>query len=447
MNPRWETLAQFQYIQSINLCIEQCKDSQPGLYSYPKTNLPELSDNYIVHHNENNNSLSYNSVPYKFALFLTEQICSGTAILQNMRTDSELSLGERFKLIRSVGEEIITEDELRKLLGSNKEIIAYDGFEPSGKIHIAQGLLRAININKMTKAGCKFKVLVADWHAWANHKMGGDLKKIQNVGKYFIEVWKASGMELDFVEFVWASDLVKKEEYWNTVMKIAVKNNLPRIIRTVQIMGREETETLTASQIIYPLMQATDIFILKANITQLGMDQRKVNMLAREVAVALGYEKPVVVSHHMLLGLQPPEDTAESLVDRTIRLKMSKSKPDSAIFMTDTNDDIKRKILKAWCPAGIAEENPVLEYCKYIVFEKTDRMDIKRAEKHGGDINFNSYAQLEKAYVQKDLFPLDIKNSLIKYLIEFLQPVREHFETNQEAKKLKELVESYKVTR
>src|SRR3970282_1633289 len=101
---------------------------------------------------------------------------------------------ERLRLIRQVGEEIVTEEELKALLNEKKHPVAYDGFEPSGKIHIAQGILRAININKNAKAGCKFKMLVADWHGWANNKMGGDLEKIQTVGKYFIETWKACDM-------------------------------------------------------------------------------------------------------------------------------------------------------------------------------------------------------------------------------------------------------------
>ena len=110
---------------------------------------------------------------------------------------------EKLNLINQVGEEITTQSELRSLLEKEKDLVAYDGFEPSGQIHIAQGILRAINVNKMIKAGVKFKMLVADWHAMANNKMGGDLTKIQTVGKYFIEVWKACGVDLNNVEFVW----------------------------------------------------------------------------------------------------------------------------------------------------------------------------------------------------------------------------------------------------
>ena len=70
-------------------------------------------------------------------------------------------------------------------------IVAYDGFEPSGRMHIAQGVMKALNVNKLTKSGVHFKFWVADWFAQLNNKMGGDLKKIQVVGKYLVEIWRA----------------------------------------------------------------------------------------------------------------------------------------------------------------------------------------------------------------------------------------------------------------
>ena len=119
---------------------------------------------------------------------------------------------KRLALIKEVGQEIVTEEELHELLSAKSHFVAYDGFEPSGNIHIAQGIMRSINVNKMAKAGAKFKMLVADWHAWANNKLDGNLDNIQTTGKYMIEVWKACGMDLDNVEFVWANELVKNED-------------------------------------------------------------------------------------------------------------------------------------------------------------------------------------------------------------------------------------------
>ena len=52
----------------------------------------------------------------------------------------ELTLDEKMSLLKEVGEEIINEKELREMiqrkLDNNEDIFAYDGFEPSGNIHI-----------------------------------------------------------------------------------------------------------------------------------------------------------------------------------------------------------------------------------------------------------------------------------------------------------------------
>lgn len=361
---------------------------------------------------------------------------------------SQLSIDERLNLIKQVGEEIVSEDELRKLLESGEDLIAYDGFEPSGQIHIAQGILRAINVNKMIKAGVRFKMWVADWHAMANNKMGGDLEKIKIVGKYFIEVWRASGMDLDNVEFMWASDMAKNPDYWKLVVQVGKTNVLKRFIRTAEMMGREESlDKLTGANIIYSCMQVADIFMLGAKITQLGMDQRKLNMLAREVGPQLGFWKPVVVSHHMLMGLSKPVSQTEDKLQKTIELKMSKSKPDTAIFMTDTHEDIKRKINKAYCLEGDVTENPVLEYYKYILFEKYPQIVVDRPEQFGGPVILNSYENLERLFAEKKIHPLDIKQTAVHLLNQLLEPVRKHFETDDHAKDLLRQVKSFHVTR
>jgi tyrosyl-tRNA synthetase len=49
-------------------------------------------------------------------------------------------------------------------------------------------------------------------------------------------------------------------------------------------------------------MQCTDIFFLDVDICQLGIDQRKVNMLAIEMAEQ-SRDKPIIVSHGMISGL------------------------------------------------------------------------------------------------------------------------------------------------
>jgi len=358
-----------------------------------------------------------------------------------------MNIDERVALIRQVGEEILTEEELRELLSRKKSPVAYDGFEPSGRIHIAQGLLRAINVNKMTKAGVTFTMLVADWHAWLNNKLGGDLDKIKTVGEYFVEVWKACGMDLDNVKFVNCSDFVNDSEYWKKVVLIAKNTTINRMQRCGQIMGRAEGEMQYTAQLLYPAMQAADIFHLNVDICQLGMDQRKVNILARELAPKLGWHKPVAVHHHMLMGLQQPAASTEGdKAERTIALKMSKSNPDSAIFMTDSEKEVERKISNAYCPAKQVEENPILEYCKHIIFELQKELVIARPEKFGGELRIAGYEALAKLFAEGKLHPMDLKKAVGAAINEHLEPVRKHFSKGKAAKLL-EHVQGFDVTR
>jgi tyrosyl-tRNA synthetase len=356
-----------------------------------------------------------------------------------------LTLDEKIALLEEVGEEIIELDELREIIkwkvDHNEEIYAYDGFEPSGNIHIAQGLLRAINVNKITKAGIHFKFLVADWHAAANKKFGGNLEVIKKVGDFYIEVWKVCGMDLSKIHFIYASDLVKEDTYWELVLKIGIETTLKRVKRCTQIMGRSESDKLYASQILYPLMQCADIFYLPADVCQLGLDQRKVNMLAREVAKKLNKPKPVAIHHHMLMGLNKPPSSELTGIDKAIKIKMSKSDPSSSIFMLDSPEDVKRKINKAYCPPRQIKENPVLEYCKYIIFELIDSLQVDRPEKYGGDISYNSYEELEKDYGEGKLNPPDLKLAVVKYINQFLAPVINHFNEDEHAKQLYQFVQ------
>jgi len=181
---------------------------------------------------------------------------------------STLPLDERYRMCCEVGEEILKESELMELLKKKDLFRCYDGFEPSGRMHIAQGIMKATNVNKITSAGGIFIFWVADWFALLNNKMGGDLHKIQVVGRYFVEVWKAAGMNLNNVQFLWASEEINKrpDEYWSIVMDIARKNNVTRIKKCSQIMGRADGDDMPSAQIMYPCMQCADIFFLKADV-------------------------------------------------------------------------------------------------------------------------------------------------------------------------------------
>ena len=348
---------------------------------------------------------------------------------------SDVNVNPNLTSILSIGEEVVNKEELNNLLNHKPDIVAYDGFEPSGRMHLAQGLLRAHNVNKFTNANIKFKFWVADWFALMNLKLGGDLKKIQNAGKLMIETWKACGMNLDNVEFIWSSEEINKrsDEYWKLVLDIATNFNLTRIKKCTQIMGRDESDDLAASQIFYPVMQAADVFFLNVDICSLGMDQRKVNMLCREYSKKSKRKfPPVIISHHMVMGLDGSD-------------KMSKSNPDNAIFMDDSEQEVKRKIKKAFCKPKEIEGNPLLDWTKWILFPILDKIIIPEDEKWGTPERvYESYVELENDYIDEKVHPNDLKKSMVNHINQLLEPVRKHFEENKEAKNILKLVKSYK---
>ncbi|KAI3742296.1 hypothetical protein L1987_59976 [Smallanthus sonchifolius] len=351
-----------------------------------------------------------------------------------------MSVEEKFRIVRSVGEECIQEEELLNLLTKKPQPICYDGFEPSGRMHIAQGVMKTLSVNKLTSAGCKVKIWIADWFAFLNDKMDGDLEKIQTVGHYLIEIWKAAGMNLEGgqVEFLWSSEEInsRPHEYWPLVMDIARRNNLSRIIRCGQAMGRDERDELSAAQIFYPCMQCADIFFLKADICQLGMDQRKVNVLAREYCDDIKRKnKPIILSHHMLPGLKKGQE------------KMSKSDPSSAIFMEDEEAEVILKINNAYCPPNVVDKNPCLEYIKYIVFPWFNEFKVERKAENRGETIFTSLEELIADYEKGDLQPTDLQPALSKALNRILQPVRDHFKNDKNAKDLFQRVKDFKVTK
>jgi len=357
----------------------------------------------------------------------------------------------KLELIRGAVEEIITLEELREVLETKEHPVAYDGFEPSGLAHLPFGVFRPLLLEQLLKAGIRFKLYLADWFAWINNKMGGDLEKIRRVGEYFIEVWRAAGVDLNKVEIVWASDLVKRAEYWKRVILIAKHCTVARAERALTIMGRKRGEMKEVAQYFYPMMQVADIFELNVDICQLGLDQRRAGMLAREIGEKLGWGKPVVASHHMLMGLEgrkQPEGYEESAeMDVAIASKMSKSKPESCIYVHDSKEEIFRKLLKAYCPPKETENNPVLDYAKHLVFRKFPSVVVRREARYGGDTEFASYEELESAYRKGELHPLDLKRAVAEYLDEMISPIRKHFETDEKAKELYEFVKSQRVTR
>lgn len=351
-----------------------------------------------------------------------------------------MDIESRVDLIARNSLEIITREDAVSALQSFSSPKGYIGVEPSGLFHL--GWLIWVNkFRDMMEAGINMTLLEATWHAWINDKFGGDLKKIHACAKYIEHSLTALGIDLTKVNVVKADELVEDKEYWEGVLRTAKQLSLSRIKRAVTIMGRKEDEAaIDFSKLIYPCMQVEDIFYLDLEFCLGGMDQRRAHVLAREVAEANSIKKPVAVHTPLLSALQGGGrmdvfGDEEGMID----MKMSKSKPDTCIFIHDSPDQIRSKIASAYCPPKAVEMNPVLDIAKYILMWDKP-LELSRPAKYGGNISFERPNELVEAYRAGLVHPLDLKNGVSEGLISLLDPVRRYFSSNSEASELLRLL-------
>ncbi len=338
-----------------------------------------------------------------------------------------MDIDDKLKLITRNLAEVVTLEELKQKLESGEKLKGYIGYEPSGLMHVGW-LVWVFKVKDLVDAGINFNILEATWHAYINDKLGGDMNLIRASTRIIRLSMEALGIPVEKINFLDAEDLASDKEYWSLVIRVAKKNSLARIKRALTIMGRKSSEAeIDASKLIYPAMQVADIFYMDLDIALGGMDQRKAHMLARDTAEKLGVKKPVALHTPIISSLRGAGrmDSSKEIDDILADVKMSKSKPESTIFLHDTPEEIRRKIKKAYCPARQVDLNPIIEINKYILFAQDGfELVVERPEKYGGTIVYSSIESLIKEFQEGKLHPADLKKATAEALIELLEPVR-----------------------
>ncbi len=370
-------------------------------------------------------------------------------------------VGARLALVERNTAELLTRDEIAASLASGRTIQHYIGFEISGLIHLGSGLVSMGKVRDFMEAGITCRVFLADWHTWINDKLDGNLDTIRRFAtSYFAQGMKASllaaGGDPSRLEIVLASDLYRStSDYWAGVVEVAKHTSLARMQRSITILGRSEGDSVDFAKLMYPAMQAADIFAQGVTLAHAGMDQRKAHVIARDTALHLKVQrlvdengasvKPAAVHHPLLQGLRkpavwpvPPGQEKNAMTS----MKMSKSDAGSAIFIHDTPDQIRRKVAKAFCPPEpeYVAFNPVLDWSKQLVFGVMGR-SFSLSSQDGSSTVFEHFSELEKAFREGKVHPGDLKNSLSTHLIDILEPVRKQYSEPDLAAATSELME------
>jgi tyrosyl-tRNA synthetase len=321
---------------------------------------------------------------------------------------------ERVDLVTRNTAEVVTEQELSELLDAESPTV-YVGYAPTGEMHIGH-FTTMRKLADFLGAGLDVTVLIADLHAHLDDEKS-PFELLDARSTYYREaiegMIEAAGADPDAVEFVRGTEFQLDEEYTLEMYRMAAETTIARSRRAASEVVRE-SESPNLGGLVYPLMQSLDVKALEADIAYGGLDQRGIYMLSREMLPDHGSESPVCLFAPLLSGLARDEKDSSS---------------GSAVFLTDSPEDIEKKITDAYCPMGETENNGILQYVRYLLFpvleERGESFVVDRPEEYGGDLVYEEYDDLVADFRSEELHPADLKPAAAGYISEAIDPIRE----------------------
>jgi len=325
-----------------------------------------------------------------------------------------MDVEKRLELIKRNTAEIITEAELKELLNKKEKPAVYLGTAVTGRPHIGY-FVWILKLADFLKAGFKVKLLLADLHGALDNTPWDVLEKRYNYyNKVLPLMFSPIGADIKNFEIVKGSEFQLDKKYFFDVLKISTFTSVHDCTKAAsEVVKMGDNPKL--SGLIYPIMQALDEEYLGVDVQYGGTDQRKIFVLARENLPKIGYKSRVEVMTPLIPGL--------------IGKKMSASDPKSKIDLLDDEKTVIEKLKNAECTAG-DPDNGIMAFLKHVVMTiKKDRKEkfiIERDKKYGGNLEFSDYDEIEKAFIDKKLHPLDLKNAVSKEINSLLEIFRKN---------------------
>jgi len=325
-----------------------------------------------------------------------------------------MSADERFNLVKRNTAELITEEELKKLIKSKKKPVVYWGTATTSRPSIAY-LFPALKIADLLKAGFHVKVLLADLHAALDNVPWNLVEHRYDYYKKIIPmIIEAIGVDIKNLEIVKGSEFQLKPEYMYDVLKLSSIVSVHDSRKAAaDVVKNIEGDSAKLAGLIYPLMQAIDEEHLGVDAQLGGTDQRKIMVLARENLPRIGFNSRLEIINPLIHGL--------------IGKKMSSSDPKSKIDFLDDEKAIKEKVNSAEMVIGSAD-NGVMAFLKYVIMtikeDKKEKFHVERDKKFGGNLVYANYSQVEKDYLDGKVHPLDLKNAIAKEIFNLISPIQ-----------------------
>ncbi|MGQ9474802.1 MAG: tryptophan--tRNA ligase [Actinomycetota bacterium] len=210
------------------------------------------------------------------------------------------------------------------------------GYRPTGKLHLGHlhgNLMRMIELQE--EADCFF--FIADWHALTTDYQNPS--RLRTFTEEMVLDWLAAGIDPDKAAIYRQSDLPEVAEFQLYLSMITPLGWLERVPsfkeQQEQLRGRE---IATHGFLGYPVLQAADILIVRAEGVPVGEDQLPHLELTREIVRRFNYLYGETFAEPQSLLSTAPR------IPGTDGRKMSKSYGNQ-ISLSDPPEEIRRKVL------------------------------------------------------------------------------------------------------
>jgi len=223
------------------------------------------------------------------------------------------------------------------------------GIRPTGNLHLGNYLGALQNFVKMQhENNCYF--FIADYHSLTTHPTPADLHG--NVRNVLVE-YLACGLDPEKATIYMQSDLPETAELYLILNMNAYMGELERCT-SFKEKARTQPENINAGLLTYPTLMAADIILHKATKVPVGKDQEQHLEMTRTFAKR--FNRLYKVEYF-------PEPVAYNFGQNLIKIpgldgspKMSKSENEnSCIFLADSSEVIRKKVMKAVTDAGPTE--------------------------------------------------------------------------------------------
>ena len=252
-------------------------------------------------------------------------------------------------------------------------------------------------------------LIIADLHTLTTNQDTSRTK--ENVRDLVLDQLSV-GIDPTKVSFCIQSQIPEDQELFTILSMLVSKSRLERMPTLKEVMRDLKIEHATVGLLSYPVLQAADIMMVRANLVPIGKDQASHLELTRQIAEEFNrtYGEVFPVPEALI-----PKDIG-TLPGTDGKMKMSKS-VGNVINLSDTPETVRKQVMSMYTDPnrvhgdepGKVDGNPVFVYLDAF----SGHGDVKKIE------------DLKKRYEKGTVKDVEVKEYLVEVLERFLEPVRE----------------------